>query len=105
MARPTGTIATTSAPLAFTPTLALRPASATRPQHQAANVARRGRLRRHPMAADGIVAVVVFALGILSDRIYYDIGAVNPHNFRFASGLAFMALLTFPLVFRPATRR
>lgn len=57
------------------------------------------------MAADGIVAVVVFALGILSDRIYYDIGAVNPHNFRFASGLAFMALLTFPLVFRPATRR
>jgi signal transduction histidine kinase len=52
------------------------------------------------MAADGIVAGVVFALGVLSDRIYYDIGAVNPHNFRFAVGVGFMALLTLPLVFR-----
>jgi len=57
-------------------------------------------LRRHPLAADGIIAVVAFALGLLSDRVYYDIGAVNPHNFRFAVAVAFMALLTFPLVLR-----
>jgi hypothetical protein len=62
--------------------------------------AARSWLRRRPLAADGIVAIVVFALGILSDRIYYDIGAVNPHNFRFALGVAFMALLTLPLVCR-----
>jgi signal transduction histidine kinase len=62
--------------------------------------AARSWLRRRPLAADGMVAIVVFALGILSDRIYYDIGAVNPHNFRFAVGVAFMALLTLPLVCR-----
>ncbi|MCU1496872.1 MAG: histidine kinase dimerization and phosphoacceptor region [Acidimicrobiales bacterium] len=62
--------------------------------------AARSWLRCHPVVADGIVAVVVFALGILSDRIYYDIGAANPHNFRFAVGVAFVALLCLPLVFR-----
>jgi signal transduction histidine kinase len=62
--------------------------------------AARSWLRSHPVGADGIVALVVFTLGILSDRIYYDIGAVSPHNFRFAVGVAFMALLTLPLVFR-----
>ena len=57
-------------------------------------------LRRHTVAADAMIAGVVFALGILSDRIYYDIAAVNPHNFRFATAVAFMALLTFPLALR-----
>ena len=46
------------------------------------------------------MAALVFALGVLSDRIFYDLGAVKPHNFRFATGVAFMALLTLPLVFR-----
>src|SRR5205085_8445235 len=57
-------------------------------------------LRGHPTAADGIVAVVAFALGVLSDRIYYDIGTAGPHNFRFAVGVTLMAVLTLPLVFR-----
>lgn len=57
-------------------------------------------LRGHPTAADGLVAVTVFALGVLSDRIYYDIGTAGPHNFRFAVGVALMALLTLPLVLR-----
>ncbi|MDQ6725128.1 MAG: hypothetical protein M3066_03005 [Actinomycetota bacterium] len=59
------------------------------------------------MAADGLLAATVFALGILSDRIYYDIGTVSPHNFRYATAVVFMAVLTLPLVFRrrlaPAT--
>lgn len=47
-----------------------------------------------------MIALVVFALGVLSVRIYYDIGTANPHNFRFALGVGFVALLTLPLAFR-----
>jgi len=47
-----------------------------------------------------MLAGIVFALGVLSDRIYYDIGAANRHNFRFATAVGFMAVLTLPLAFR-----
>jgi signal transduction histidine kinase len=47
-----------------------------------------------------MVAVTAFALGVLSDRIYYDIGTAAPHNFRFAVGVTLMAVLTLPLVVR-----
>ena len=57
-------------------------------------------MRRHPMVVDGTVAVAVFGLGVLSVRVFFDIGAANPHNFRFATAVACMALLTLPLVFR-----
>jgi signal transduction histidine kinase len=55
------------------------------------------------VAADGIVALVVFALGLLSDRVYYDVGTAGPHNFRFAVAVVLMALLTLPLVVRRRT--
>lgn len=57
-------------------------------------------LRQRPLVADGIIAVCVFGLGLLSVRIAYDLGAEDPHNFRFATGMACMALLTLPLTFR-----
>jgi len=56
--------------------------------------------RRHRLAVDGIVAIAVFALGVLSVRTTFDIGATHPHNFRFATGVAAMALLTLPLLVR-----
>ena len=63
--------------------------------------------RSHAGAVDVLVALSVFGLGILSVRIYYDLGADEPGNFRFATGVACMALLTLPLAVRrrypPAT--
>jgi hypothetical protein len=49
---------------------------------------------------DCTIAVAFFGLGLLSLRIYYDIGAATPHNFRFATGVALTALLTLPLAVR-----
>jgi signal transduction histidine kinase len=57
-------------------------------------------LRRHPMAADGAGAAVVFALGILSVRVAYDVTAAGPHRFRFAAGVVSTGLLAIPLVVR-----
>jgi signal transduction histidine kinase len=56
--------------------------------------------RQHDLAVDCIIAGAFFALGLLSVRIYHDIGAAGPHNFRFATGVALTALLTFPLALR-----
>jgi signal transduction histidine kinase len=56
--------------------------------------------RDHVLAVDSIIALAFFGLGLLSVRIYYDIGTVSPHNFRFATGVAFTALLTLPLAVR-----
>jgi signal transduction histidine kinase len=56
--------------------------------------------RRHVATVDLILAVLVFALGILSVRIYHDLGAGQPTGFRFATGVACMALLTLPLAVR-----
>ncbi|MEY2571522.1 MAG: hypothetical protein QOE63_1872, partial [Acidimicrobiaceae bacterium] len=55
--------------------------------------------RRHTSAVDLIIAVSVFALGVLSVRIFYDLGGDKP-EFRFATGVACMALLTLPLALR-----
>jgi signal transduction histidine kinase len=57
-------------------------------------------LRGHPLVADSLIAVAVFALGVLSDRVYYDVGVGRPHNFRFATAVAVMALLALPLALR-----
>lgn len=62
-------------------------------------VARRW-FRRHATAVDLLIAVSVFALGILSVRIYHDLGTGQPTDFRFATGVAGMALLTLPLAVR-----
>jgi signal transduction histidine kinase len=56
--------------------------------------------RRHASAVDVLVALVVFALGVLSVRVFYDVRADEPDNFRFATGVACMALLTLPLAVR-----
>jgi signal transduction histidine kinase len=56
--------------------------------------------REHPLAADCVIAVAFFALGLLSVRIAHDVGATQGHNFRFATGVACMALLTLPLAWR-----
>jgi signal transduction histidine kinase len=60
----------------------------------------RNRLRRHPVAADGLAAAVVFALGLLSVRTAYDVTVATPHRFRFAAGVACMAVLCIPLSVR-----
>ncbi|MDP9075153.1 MAG: histidine kinase dimerization/phosphoacceptor domain-containing protein, partial [Actinomycetota bacterium] len=57
-------------------------------------------MRRHGLAVDTIVAIAIFALGVLSVRIFFDLGTANPHNFRFATGVAVMAVLTLPLALR-----
>jgi len=57
-------------------------------------------LQNHSTAVDAVIAALVFALGVLSIRIYYDLGAGQPHHFRFATGVALMALLTLPLAAR-----
>jgi signal transduction histidine kinase len=56
--------------------------------------------RDHTLAVDTVIAVAWFGLALLSVRIYHDIGAVQPHNFRFAIGVACAALLTLPLALR-----
>jgi signal transduction histidine kinase len=56
--------------------------------------------REHVLAVDSLIAVAFFALGLLSARIYYDIGTAAPHNFRFAIAVEFTALLTLPLAVR-----
>ena len=53
--------------------------------------------REHTLGGDCAIAAAFFALGLLSVRIAYDVGAAQRHNFRFAVGVAFMALLTLPL--------
>lgn len=53
--------------------------------------------RDRTLAVDAVTASFVFALGVLSVRIYFDIGTAQPHNFRFAAGVGFMGLLTLPL--------
>ncbi|MEO7555337.1 MAG: sensor histidine kinase [Acidimicrobiales bacterium] len=62
--------------------------------------AARAWFRRHAFAVDALVAVAFFALGILSVRIFYDLGNDQLSNFRFATGVACMALLTLPLAVR-----
>ncbi len=56
--------------------------------------------REHPTTTDVVIAALVLALGLLSVRIYYDLGTAKPQNFRFAIGVALMVLLTVPLAFR-----
>lgn len=56
--------------------------------------------RDRTLVVDAITAAFVFALGVLSVRIYFDVGTAQPHNFRFATGVGFMGMLTLPLVFR-----
>lgn len=55
--------------------------------------------RGHTSTVDVLLAVSVFALGVLSVRVFYDIGSGHP-DFRFATGVACMALLTLPLAVR-----
>jgi signal transduction histidine kinase len=52
------------------------------------------------LAVDSLIAVAFFGLGLLSARIYHDIGTTAPHNFRFAIAVEFTALLTLPLAVR-----
>ena len=56
--------------------------------------------RRHPLAVDCLIAIASFALGLLSVRVSHDVNSVNRHNFRFATGIAFVGLLTLPLAVR-----
>ena len=56
--------------------------------------------RDHETAIDCFFAVAFFGLGVLSVRIYYDIGETLPHNFRFATAIALTALLTLPIALR-----
>jgi signal transduction histidine kinase len=56
--------------------------------------------RGHVLLVDSLIALAFFALGLLSVRIYYDIGTASPHNFRFATAVGFTALLTLPLAVR-----
>jgi signal transduction histidine kinase len=56
--------------------------------------------RDHTLAVDAMVAVAFFALGLLAIRLAYDVNLTLPHRFRFAAGVACMALLTLPLAFR-----
>ena len=56
--------------------------------------------RRHTLAVDCLIAAAFFTLGLLSVRVTHDLGAAKAHNYRFAVGVAMMALLTFPLAVR-----
>ena len=47
-----------------------------------------------------MLAVALFALGVLSVRVYHDVNVDRPNNFRFATGVAVMALMTLPLAIR-----
>lgn len=55
---------------------------------------------RHTLAVDCLIATAFFALGLLSVRVTHDVNSSGPHNFRFAAGVALMALLTLPLAVR-----
>jgi hypothetical protein len=52
-------------------------------------------VRDHPAVVDALIAAAFFALGVVSVRVHYDLVP----TFRFATGIAVMALLTFSLAF------
>ncbi|MCU1397305.1 MAG: histidine kinase [Acidimicrobiales bacterium] len=56
--------------------------------------------RQHHAIVDCVLAVSLFAVGVLSVRVIYDITVGTPSGFRFATGVALVGLLTLPTAVR-----
>ncbi len=56
--------------------------------------------RDHQILLDCLFACTLFAVGVVSVRVYYDVTVGTPSSFRFATGIALVALLTLPIAVR-----
>jgi signal transduction histidine kinase len=57
-------------------------------------------VRDHQFVLDLVFACTLFAVGVVSVRVYYDVTVGTSSSFRFATGIALVALLTLPIAVR-----